>query len=79
MPDEQPCPRCDEEVIGEEFLLEGEAYGVTVTGGVVTLRGPVDNEAVGVSLLDTVRRVDGVVAVHEKLSYPALERRPHRV
>jgi CBS domain-containing protein len=67
-PDPEIRDEIMKQVIGEEFLLDGEAFTVTVTGGVVTLRGPVDNEAVGVSLLAAVRRVDGVVAVDEKLT-----------
>jgi CBS domain-containing protein len=67
------------QVIGEQFLLDRRAFTVTVTGGVVTLRGPVDSEDVGVSLLAAVRNVDGVIAVHEKVSYLAQERRSHRV
>jgi osmotically-inducible protein OsmY len=67
------------QVIGEDFLSGSMAFAVTVTGGVVTLRGPVENEAVGLTLLAAVGHVDGVVAVREELSLPALERRSHRV
>jgi CBS domain-containing protein len=56
-------------VIGEEFLLDGRAFTVTVADGVVTLRGPVDSEPVALSLLAAVRHVAGVVAVKEQLSY----------
>jgi osmotically-inducible protein OsmY len=45
---------------------------VTVRGGVVTLAGQIEREPVALSLLQAVRRVDGVVAVREKLSYPRL-------
>jgi CBS domain-containing protein len=68
------------QLIDNEFLLDSRAFTVTVTAGVVTLGGPVDREPVALSLLDAVRRVDGVVAVRDRLSYPAgQERRPHRV
>jgi osmotically-inducible protein OsmY len=57
-------------LIDNEFLLDSRAFTVTVTAGVVTLRGAVDREPVGLSLLDAVRHVDGVVAVRDRLSYP---------
>ncbi len=57
-------------IIDDEFLLDGRAFAVTVTAGVVSLRGPVDREGVAHSLLDAVRQVDGVVAVQDRLSYP---------
>lgn len=58
------------QLIDNEFLLDSRAFTVTVTAGVVTLRGPVDREPVAHSLLDGVRRADGVVAVRDRLSYP---------
>jgi CBS domain-containing protein len=67
------------QVIGDGFLLDTRAFTVTVDAGVVTVRGQVDSEPVGLSLLDAIRHVDGVVGIREKLSYPSLERRTHRV
>jgi CBS domain-containing protein len=78
-PDSQIRDEIMTQVIGDEFLLDNRAFTVTVDAGVVTLRGPVDSERVGLSLLDTVRQVDGVVGIREKLSYPPVERRSHRV
>jgi CBS domain-containing protein len=59
-----------EEVIGTMFGLDSLAFDVKVAAGVVTLSGPVSREPVALSLLDQVRRVDGVVAVRDRLSYP---------
>jgi CBS domain-containing protein len=59
-----------EQVIEAEFVLDRLAFEVTVTAGVVTLSGPVHSEPVALSLLATVRQVDGVVAVRDRLSYP---------
>jgi CBS domain-containing protein len=67
------------QVIGDQFLLDSRAFTVTVDGGIVTLGGQVDSEPVGLSLLDVVRHVDGVVSIREKFSYPPVERRSHRV
>jgi CBS domain-containing protein len=44
-------------------------FAVTVTGGIVTLAGRPENDAAGHELAEAVRRVEGVVAVHDQLSY----------
>lgn len=69
-PDEDIRRQIVEEVIRIAFTLDSLAFDVTVTGGVVTLSGYVDREAVALSLLRAVRQVDGVVAVRDRLSYP---------
>ncbi len=69
-PDSQIRDEIVTQLIENEFLLDSRAFTVTVTAGVVTLRGPVDREPVAHSLLDGVWRVDGVVAVRDRLSYP---------
>lgn len=57
-------------LIDSAFLLDSRAFTVMVTGGVVTIRGPVARAPVARSLLDAIRGVDGVVAVLDRLSYP---------
>jgi osmotically-inducible protein OsmY len=52
------------------LVLDRPGLRVTVTGGVVTVSGPVHSQPVAVSLLAAVRGVDGVVAVRDRLSYP---------
>ena len=58
------------EVIGSEFMLEKLAFTVTVAAGIVTVSGPVESEAVALSLLEDIRNVAGVVAVRDRLHYP---------
>ena len=58
------------QVIGSEFMLEKLAFTVTVAAGIVTVSGPVESEAVALSLLDDIRNVAGVVAVRDRLHYP---------
>jgi CBS domain-containing protein len=62
------------QVIGDAFVLDPLAFEVTVTDGLVTLAGPVEDEQVAVSLVAAVRQVDGVVAVRDRLRHP---RYPH--
>jgi CBS domain-containing protein len=59
-----------EQVIETGFSMDSLTFKVTVVGGVVTLSGPVRRRPVALSLLDSVRQVDGVVAVKDRLSYP---------
>lgn len=68
--DEDIRKEIEEEVIKGSFCLDSLAFTVTVSSGVVTLAGQIELEPVALSLLQAVRRVNGVVAVREKLSYP---------
>lgn len=56
-----------------EFGLDEQLFAVTVSSGVVTITGPVDKRAVALRLLATIRYVEGVVAVRDRLSYPEEE------
>jgi CBS-domain-containing membrane protein len=69
-PDSEIEAEIRKRVIIDEFVLDGQAYAVTVASGVVTIAGSVDHHAVAVSLLDAIRKVDGVVAVRDRLGYP---------
>jgi osmotically-inducible protein OsmY len=44
---------------------------VTVTSGIVTIIGQVDSYDLAYQLIDTVRHVDGVIEVRDRVSYPA--------
>ena len=69
-PDEDIKKEILEQLIEAEFILDRLAFNVTVTGGVVTVSGPLPSQPVALSLLAAIRRVDGVVAVRDRLSYP---------
>jgi CBS domain-containing protein len=58
-------------VIIGEFALDELMFVVTVQCGIVTITGPVDKRAVALSLLATIRYIEGVVGVRDRLSYPA--------
>jgi CBS-domain-containing membrane protein len=53
-----------------ELGLDEQMFVVTVSSGVVTITGPVRKRAVALSLLATIRYVEGVVGVRDRLSYP---------
>jgi CBS domain-containing protein len=59
------------EVLIGEFGLDEQMFVVTVKSGVVTITGQVGKRAVALSLLATIRYIEGVVAARDRLSYPA--------
>lgn len=69
-PDSEIKAEIRKHVIVDEFVLEAQAFNVTVVAGVVTMSGPVSTAPVALNLLDAIRQVDGVVAVRDRLSYP---------
>ena len=58
-------------VIAGRLQLDPPEFEITVKSGIVTITGRVDSGAVALSLLGAVRDVEGVVAVRDRLSYPA--------
>lgn len=61
------------DVIARKFLLDPRAVTVTVTvrDGVVTLSGRPESDQVGHLLAAAVRRVEGVVDLHDQMRYTA--------
>ena len=59
------------DVIAREFLLDPEAFMVTVRDGIVTLSGRPENDQVGHLLAAAVRRVEGVVGLRDQMLYTA--------
>ena len=55
------------------FLCDPARFTVTVDEGVVTVRGTPETTPVGHDIIDAVRHMEGVVAVRDRLSYPAAE------
>ena len=63
-----------EEMIAESLMLDSRGLGVTVHDGIVTLTGRPETRQVGRDLVDTVRHIDGVIAVRDQLSYAGTPR-----
>jgi len=59
-----------EQVIAGDFALDPSTFEVAVSGGVVTVVGKVERQAIALSLLDAVWDVAGVIDVRDRLSYP---------
>ena len=69
-PDEEIWADVVKDVIMGEFGLDAELFVVTVRSGVVTVTGSVDRRADALALLGSIRHLEGVVAVRDRLSYP---------
>lgn len=69
-PDDEIRDEVIKDVLIGEFGRDELMFVVTVNSGVVTVTGPVDKRAVALSLLATIRYVEGVVSVRDRLSYP---------
>jgi CBS domain-containing protein len=61
------------DLILREFLTDPAQFTVTVTDGVVTVKGAPDTAEQGHSLISKIRHVPGVVAVRDRLAYPSAE------
>jgi len=61
------------EVILDGYLTDPDSFTVTVKDGVVTLTGVPETNELGHEIVRRVRHVQGVVAVHDHLSYLAAE------
>lgn len=72
-PDDQIRREITDNLIRDEFLTDPAAFTVTVTDGVVTLAGKPESASLGRRIVDTVRHLEGVVAVHDRLSYERAE------
>jgi CBS-domain-containing membrane protein len=62
------------DVILREFLVDPAVFMVSVADGVVTIQGNPETAELGHQLVTKIRRVQGVVGVHDELAYPPPER-----
>jgi CBS-domain-containing membrane protein len=54
---------------GRGFLVDSQPFEVTVRNGIVTLSGRPQADHAGRELIERIRRIEGVVAVRDGLSY----------
>jgi CBS-domain-containing membrane protein len=62
-----------ETMVPGTILTDPTRFTVTVHDGIVTIAGEPETSTVGRDIIDSARHVDGVVAVRDRLSYPAGE------
>jgi CBS-domain-containing membrane protein len=63
-----------EEVLLGGFLVDPLVFNVTVNDGIVTLGGSPETSETGHEIVRQIRHVQGVVAVRDRLDYPAAAR-----
>ncbi len=68
--DEEIRREVTQDVILDGFLTDPARLTVTVKDGIVTLAGALGSVVLGENIVDQVRRLEGVVAVHDHFTYP---------
>ena len=69
-PDSQIQNQITQDFILGVFLCDPARFTVTVKDGIVTVEGTPETTQVGLDIIDAVRHMEGVVAVHDRLTYP---------
>jgi len=71
--DEEIFKEISDDIMLNALLVDPKALHVTVENGVVTLSGVPETSTAGHEIVQQARRVRGVVAVHDRFSYPPPE------
>ena len=72
-PDQEIRAEIVDDIILHEFLVDPALFMVTVADGVVTVTGAPETADLGHRIVDKIRHVQGIVAVHDELAYPPAE------
>jgi CBS-domain-containing membrane protein len=70
-PDPQIQSEITEDLIRGTFGCDPAKFTVTVKDGIVTVEGTPETTQVGLDIIDAARHMEGVVAVRDRLTYPA--------
>jgi CBS domain-containing protein len=70
-PDPQIRSEITKNLILGVFLCDPAKFTVTVKDGIVTVEGTPETTQVGLDIIDAARHMEGVVAVRDRLTYPA--------
>ena len=70
-PDPQIQGEITKDLIRGTFRCDPAKFTVTVKDGIVTIEGTPETTQVGLDIIDAVRHMEGVVAVRDRLTYPA--------
>jgi CBS-domain-containing membrane protein len=72
-PDDEILKQITSDVILDTYLMDPLSFRVAVKDGVVTMSGDPESALAGHEIIDTIRHVEGVVAVRDRLDYPSDE------
>jgi CBS domain-containing protein len=70
-PDAEIRGEVSDALILDGFQRDPDAFTVTVKDGIVTIVGTPETSMAGLDIIDAIRRMEGVVAVRDRLSYPS--------
>jgi CBS domain-containing protein len=69
-PDEEVRREIIQDVLMDGFFLDPAPFTVTVKDGIVTLAGALGSGILGANIADQAQRLEGVVAVRDRFTYP---------
>ena len=69
-PDRDISREITEKLILDTFLTDPARFTVTVENGIVTIEGTPETATTGHDIIDSIRQVEGVVTVRDRLAYP---------
>ena len=69
-PDDEIRREVTQDVIADGFFTDPGRFTVTVQDGIVTLEGAPGSVVLGSSIVDQVQRLEGVVGVRDRFTYP---------
>jgi CBS domain-containing protein len=69
-PDAEILAEITDDVILHSFFIDPARFTVSVSDGVVTVKGDPESANLGRELVDAIWHVQGVVGVHDELAYP---------
>jgi CBS domain-containing protein len=72
-PDDEIGKQITNDVILNTYLMDPQRFRVAVKDGVVTISGNPESAPVAREMIGAIRHVEGVVAVRDRLDYPADE------
>jgi CBS domain-containing protein len=70
-PDPQIADEISKDLILGTFRCDPARFTVTVKDGIVTIEGTPEATQIGLDIIDAARHMEGVVAVRDRLTYPA--------
>jgi osmotically-inducible protein OsmY len=69
--DEEIRREVTQDVIADGFFTDPARFAVTVHNGIVTLEGRPGSAMLGAGIADQIKHLEGVIAVRNRLVYPA--------
>ena len=69
-PDAEIRDEVIKDILVGDFVLNPDAFDVTVRSGIVTITGQAESRTVAHHLIDAIRHAEGVAGIRDRLSFP---------